>query len=459
MRSFLKWTALAVILTAAAVCWRYWTKHNEKPIEFYTTSVTRGELIQTVTSTGVIKPILDILVSSQVSGYINKIFVDFNSPVKAHQVIATLDPAFYQAQVQSATADLENANANWTLQKVTVLRDSQLLAKSLLSHSDYDAAAALLGEAAAQVKIKEASLQSARTNLSYTTIYSPIDGIVINRAVDVGNTVAASLSAPTLFEIANDLSKMQIDASVAEADIGNVRDGEAVNFTVDAYPSREFHGRVYQVRNAPQTQQNVVIYDVMINVSNDELLLKPGMTANVSIVVARREAALRLANSGLRFRMPESVAFTPAAPDETAAPAVKKSLTRDEQRKAIRQIMLDSGYTPGGTQPPEVIQRAVALAKERGVQLPDRFLNAAHQPGAGRADAPVIRTVYVLPMGNPLEKPVAVHAKLGITDGTSTEILGGLKEGDIVITGLNLPSDIPRPASSPFGGGGFRRGF
>lgn len=362
-------------------------KAADQPPQYYTTEASRGELVQTVTATGILKPLLDILVSSQISGNIDKIFVDFNSPVKANQVIATLEPSVYRAAVESAQADLDNSKANYSLQKITLGRDRELLAKKLVPLSDYDTAAALVEEAAAQVKIKEAALESANTNLSHCTLYSPIDGMVISRNVDVGNTVAASLSAPTLFEIGNDLTKMQIDASVAEADVGNVRDGQSVNFTVDAYPNREFRGEVYQVRNAPQTQQNVVIYDVMIKVANAELKLKPGMTANVSIIIEHRGDALRLANSALRFRMPES---GPVA------------------RGALHDPLKEGIY----------------------------------------------RTVYVLPRGDPLATPRVDRVRLGITDGTNTEILDGLKAGDVVITGIDQP-DSQRAASSPFPG--FRR--
>ena len=456
--------ALALIVIVAVGGWLFWSRKTEKGPEFYTSAVGRGELVQSVTATGTIKPLLDSLVSSQVSGYIKQIFADFNDKVKAHQVLANLDPSFYQAQLLSAEGDLENAKAANSLQRINVARDKELLDKHLISQSDFDTASALLAESSAQVKIKEAAVASARTNLSYTTIYSPIDGVVITRNVDVGNTVAASLSAPTLFEIGNDLTQMQIDTAVAEADIGNVSVNQDVNFTVDAYPNQEFHGTVYQVRIAPLTQQNVVIYDVMIKVPNPELKLKPGMTANVSIIVARRPSALKIANSALRFRMPEGMAFTPAveppkpaaAPGGAAPAAEPKKLSSDERRKAMRQIMQDVGWSPqSGPPTPEIAARILALAKERGVELPDRMLQSLK--GGGRSDAPVVRTVYVLPPGNPQPIPKAVKVKLGITDGTSTEVLSGLEEGDVVITGTNLPANPSQPAGSPFGGGGMRR--
>jgi len=451
-------------LGLAAGGWCYWRSHQEKPSEFYTAPVSRGEIVQTVTATGTIKPLLDILVSSQISGYVNKIDADFNDKVRAGQLLCTLLPDAYQSAVNSAEGDLENAEANYELQRVTLARDRDLINQKLLAQSDYDTQRALLGEAAAVVKIKEAALATARTNLAYCRITAPIDGIVIARNVDQGNSVAVSLSAPTLFEIANDLTKMQIDASVAEADIGNVADGQAVNFTVDAYPNRQFHGTVYQVRNAPQTLQNVVTYDVMIDVGNADLALKPGMTANVSIVVARHPGVLRIANSAIRFRMPDDLPATPpppppAVPQPNAAagppaPAVRlKPLTAVQNRQKLREIMLQVGYTyvPGAGPPaPEIIERMKQLAAERGVQLPGRFLNTGSRK-AGTTEEPVTRVVYRLRADDLFGKPEGVWVKLGITDGSDTEVLDGLAEGDVVVTGLTqlAPSS---PASNPFGG-------
>jgi len=461
---------LIILLIAAGVAWLYWKKHGDKAPDFYTTTVTRGDVVQTVTATGVIQPVLDVLVSSQISGYINTLEADFNSKVKKGDLLCTLLPTNYQAALKSAEGDLANAKANYDLQKVNVDRDKQLLEKKLIAQSDYDTAAALLEESAAQVQIKTASVETARANLSYTEIRSPIDGIVIKRAVDIGNSVSASLNSPTLFEIANDLTKMQIDASVAEADIGNIAEDQDVSFTVDAYPNRQFRGKVFQIRNAPETQQNVVIYDVMISVDNSDLKLKPGMTANAMITVARRSNALLLSNTALRFRMPENIAVVPPpAPaaktgESAAAPAAAaKPLSPDEQRQAMREIFQEAGFQRGTPPTPEVVQKIQELAKQRGVEIPERtlaFLTGGGRRGGG-SDAPVSRTVYVLPGGNPAAKPQSVRVKIGISDGTNTEILSGLKEGDTVITGLNEVLSQAGPSSNPFGGpgGGSRRGF
>ena len=273
--------------------------------EYQTAIVTRGAITQAVTATGTLNPVVNVQVGSQISGNIQKLFVDFNSPVKAGQVVAQIDPAVFQASVTQAEGDLANARAALELARITAKRTEELVAKQNSAQSELDQAVAALHQAEAMVTIKEGALQKARVDLDHCTITSPIDGIVISRSVDVGQTVAASLSAPVIFTIANDLTKMQIDANVAEADIGTVEAEQKVDFTVDAFPKRTFHGEVVQVRNAPITVQNVVTYDTVIGVNNSDLKLKPGMTANVSIVGAQRDNALKISNAALRFRPPD----------------------------------------------------------------------------------------------------------------------------------------------------------
>jgi HlyD family secretion protein len=445
-----RWIIIFVIvLMAAGGGWYYWARNGDKAPGYFTATVAHGEIVQNVTATGVIQPVLDILVSSQISGYVNSWQADYNAKVKKDDLLCTLLPNSYQAAVDSAVGDLANARANYDFQKVSVDRDQQLLDKKLIAQSDYDQAKALLEEAAAEVQMKQASLETAQTNLSYCQIRSPIDGIVIKRAVEIGNSVAATLNSPELYEIANDLTKMQIDASVAEADIGNVAENQDVNFNVDAYPNRQFRGKVFQIRNAPQTQQNVVIYDVMISVDNSDLKLKPGMTANVSVIVARRPNALRLPNSALRVRLPDNLLPPPPVEAKSAGnAAAPKPMTDDERRQQIHQLMEDAGFVRGNGPPsPDVIQRMQQLAKERGIELPERF--KAQSSG----DAVVTRTIYRLPGGNPKAKPEAVSVKLGISDGVNTEVIDGLKEGDVIITGLNSTLGSGSPgAASPFGG-------
>ena len=285
--------------------WYFKHGKNDAP-QYQTVTVGRGDLTQMVTATGTLNPVVNVTVGSQVSGIISKLNVDFNSMVKSNEVIAEIDPSTYQAAVEQAQANLANAKANLELQQAEAERSANLFTNKLISGSDYDTAIATLHEAEATVQLNQASLDNANANLGYCKIRSPVDGIVISRAVNLGQTVASSFNTPTLFQIANDLTKMQIDSSVAEADVGGVVEGQHVDFTVDAYPYRNFHGIVTQVQNSPTTVNNVVTYDCVIGVTNSDYKLKPGMTANVSIIIAQRENALTIPNGALRFRPPEN---------------------------------------------------------------------------------------------------------------------------------------------------------
>ena len=299
----MKWT-IVIVATGVVIAggvWYFKRGHTDAP-EYQTVAVTRGDLTQVVTATGTLNPVVNVTVGSQVSGIITKLNVDFNSIVKSNEVIAEIDPSTYQAAVEQAKANLANARANLELQQAEAERNAELFTNKLISSSDYDTAIATRDEAAAQVQIQEASVTNALANLGYCKIHSPVDGVVISRAVDLGQTVASSFNTPTLFQIANDLTKMQIDTAVDEADIGSVKDGQSVDFTVDAYPNRTFHGIVIQVRNAPTTVNNVVTYDTVIGVTNADYSLKPGMTASVSIVVAQHNQVLAIPNSALRFQ-------------------------------------------------------------------------------------------------------------------------------------------------------------
>jgi HlyD family secretion protein len=303
-----------IIFIAGAGFFLFGGKGNE--LQFRTEKIIRGDIEMAVTATGTVNPVTTVLVGTQVSGTIKNIYVDFNSSVKKGQLIARIDPALFDAQVNQARANLLSANANLEKAAATLVdakrtmeRNKELLSKNLIAQSDFDTAEtnyetakASVSAAKAQVAQSEAALSSAETNLFYTKIVSPVDGIVVSRNVDVGQTVAASFQTPTLFSIAQDLTKMQIDTNVAEADIGNVKGGEDVEFTVDAYSETTFKGKVSQVRNAPITVQNVVTYDVVIQVDNPELKLKPGMTANVSIIISIKKDVLKIPNAALRFK-------------------------------------------------------------------------------------------------------------------------------------------------------------
>ncbi|MBM4146747.1 MAG: efflux RND transporter periplasmic adaptor subunit [Nitrospira sp.] len=292
-------------------------KGNEPQYRF--DKVIKGDIEMAVTATGTVNPVTTVLVGTQVSGTIKEINVDFNSRVKKGQLIARIDPAAFQAQVEQAKANLLAAKANHEKAEATLIdakrtkeRNEALFSKNLIARSDqdtaetnYEIAKASVNAAKSQIAQTGAALEFSETNLRYTKILSPVDGVVISRNVDVGQTVAASFQTPTLFTIAQDLTKMQIDTNVDEADIGKITVGQEVEFTVDAYPDHVFKGKVWQVRNAPITVQNVVTYDVVIKVDNPELKLKPGMTANVSIIISTKKDVLKIPNASLRFKPSE----------------------------------------------------------------------------------------------------------------------------------------------------------
>src|SRR5438874_185283 len=309
-----------------------------------TATVTRGPITQAVTATGTLNPVVNVQVGSQVSGNIQKLFADFNSQVKAGQTVAQIDPMLFQAAVTQAEGDLANAQAALELAKVNADRIQKLFIQKNSSQQDLDTATANLHQAEANVKIKQGALDKAKADLDHCTITSPIDGVVISRSVDVGQTVAASLQAPVIFQIANDLSKMQIDSNVAEADVGAVSVDQDVDFTVDAFPTRTFHGKVVQVRNAPITVQNVVTYDTVIGVTNPDLKLKPGMTANVSIIVAHKDNVLQIKNAALRYRPAE--AMSPEMGSRSLAPAGARGLGARQRRTSERTVYVLSGGQP-----------------------------------------------------------------------------------------------------------------
>ena len=462
----LRWFITLVVLAAAASGGYYWWRGSDAPPQVTTAAIARGDVTQVVTASGDLEPVLNVNVSSQVSGIVSKLYVDWNTPVKKGQVLLEIDPANYQTALAQAKAQLTNQQANFNLTKLNTERTRELFKRKLVSQADLDTAEAQLTQSSAQVDIQTANVQTAQVNLDRCTIYSPTDGTVISRQVDLGNTVAASLSAPTLFQIAADLKKMQINVDVSEADIGSIAEGQDVNFTVDAYPNSQFHGKVSQIRNSPQTQQNVVVYSVMVAVSNDDLKLKPVMTATSSIVVASRSGTLKVLNSALRVRLPDSLlpAAAPKAPDTgnvTASGGQRTNVGATGASGApaggaggrggpVRALLTELGVDPrAGPLSPDALARLQQLAKERGIELPERYSTERGAPA-------VTRTLYKVsgPADHPVFTPVSV--KLGITDGMSTEVIAGLQEGDSVVTSVVLPSAAPAsgPVNNPFGGGG-----
>ena len=394
---------VALLASGAGLGW-YLNRPSGNPLQYETTLVTRGELTQVVTASGQLNPLVKVEVGSQISGIIQKLSVDFNSPVTEGQVIAQLDAATYEANLIQAQGNLANAKAAAELAQLNAERAKTLQTEKLNAKADYEKAVADLHQAEAAVKVNEGSLKKAQVDLARCTIYAPIDGTVISRNVNVGQTVAASLSAPTLFVIANDLAKMQIEADVAEADIGMVGAGQDVEFTVDAFPGQTFHGKVTQVRNAPKTDQNVVTYDTIIDVTNPNLKLKPGMTANVSVIVTHHDNVLKIPNAALRFRLPRNLEIVKTRTNNTdMAETPAKSETKSE------------------------------AAKPRKDKKDKRKSE---------------RTVYALRDG--ALQPVKL--KLGITDGRETELIEGLREGDAVAVDMSEPKENTPTLSRLFTG-------
>ncbi len=387
-----RWIFLLLLLGVAAYLLRgrFFGAGAGQAHRYQTAPVVRRPLREVVSASGTLNPIVSVTVGTEVNGVIRKVLADYNSTVKAGQAIAQIDTLSYQANLTQSEGDLANAQAALKLAEANLKRKQELSDKKMLAPSDYDTAVASVEQAHATVTTRQGARDKAKTDLDHCTIYSPIDGVVTNRAVDVGQTVASSFSTPTLFTIVNDLRNMQIDASVAEADIGGVAEGQAVDFTVDAYPATTFHGKVKQVHNAPTSTTTsssttsssssattgVVTYDTVIAVDNSDLKLKPGMTASVSVVIADRKNALAVPNAALRF-IPVAAASS-AAPDETGSSTVAAA-----ENTGTRKVY-QPRETPGGT-------------------------------------------------GNDL---AARELKAGITDGAYTEVLGGLNEGDRVIVAV-----------------------
>lgn len=386
----------------------YFSRKNGKQQKYRADKVERGDVVASVTATGTLAALTTVKVGSQVSGIISRLYVDFNSTVKKGQLLAELDPTNLQAQLDQRKADLEKAQVDYRNQNIAFERSKRLLKDQLLSQSEYDTSEANVSSAGATVKQAEAALRQAVTNLSYAKIESPIDGIVVDRQIDIGQTVAASFQAPTLFTIAQDLTHMQVSTSIDEADIGRIEVGKEANFTVDAFSDRTFSGKVSQIRLSPQVVNNVTTYPVLIDVTNQDLLLKPGMTANVTIPVQMVADSLKIPNAALRFK-----------PDPAdVAEAAEQGQPKGE---------------PQGS-------------KASNGQRP---WHAGNKKGAEAGGAKESTVYVMLPEGK--LKPVKVQALL--TDGTFTAIRSNsLHEGDPVVTGLETTK-----AMEATGGFGSRR--
>lgn len=502
--SLLKWLVIVVVVAGAGVGGvAYFRKPNGGgPVDFKTTVVARGEITQAVTANGALNPVRTVTVGSQISGIITELKVDFNSQVHEGDELAKIDPATYERALARAVADLANAQAGLELAKYNAKRAKQLFADKLISESDFEQADVALQQADANVKIHQASVDSAKVDLDRTTIFAPISGMVISRKVDAGQTVAASFNTPELFTIANDLTKMQIETLVSEADIGGVQEGQKVRFTVDAFPGRKFSGRVNQVRFAPITNQNVVTYTTVVEVDNKDLKLRPGMTANATIITAQRTNVLYVPDAALRFHVPDN-AVIGSTNDAVAKAAGGTALASKSEKKAE---IATSGPFAGLPIPPwqaggerrrpteqERSEYEASLTPEQKekyeriiAEFRARFAQRAQGQGQGEGgggpggpgggggmsgggnrsgsqnEGPAIRKVYILDKEHSTpDRPVltVVTVKTGINDGSNTEVQEGLKEGDVVITGTSTAATTAAPAVNPFRGpfGGGRR--
>ena len=407
----------AVVVTAAvggAVAFYVHRNGKESKPKYRTETVDRGAVSETVTATGTISAVTTVQVGSQVSGIVSRLYADFNSPVKKGQLLAELDPTPFEAQVAQRRADVTGAEVQMNNAEIAFKRSQRLQDQKLISDAEYDAARASFDAGKAQVDQARAALSQATTNLSYTKIYSPIDGVVVARQYDIGQTVAASFQAPTLFTIAEDLTKMQVFADVDQSDISRVQVGQTARFTVDAYADEPFSGKISQIRLNATVNQNVITYPVVIDVPNPDQKLKPKMTADVTIEVARVEDVLRVPNGALRFR-----------PIETA-----------------------QGSTSNASQP---------AAGQQGRGAGGGFARAGAALGSGAKPARRQQTVYVVLAGDQL-KPVPV--KTGISDGRFTAILdGAIAPGDTVAVGnqtINVQQTGTFPGTGGPGGGGRR---
>lgn len=303
-----KTMVLVVIIAVAGAAYFYWHRSRQPTAaeRYKTERLAVGDITQTVSANGTLNPVVLVSVGTQVSGTVKKLYADFNDHVEKGQILMQLDDSLFRAQVKQSEANVNSAQASLTLASANAARTRDLFAQEYVSKQELDQAEEAVKAAQAQLELSKAQLQKDRTNLGYTIIRSPVSGVVVDRQIDVGQTVAASFQTPTLFKIAQDLRRMQIDTSFAEADVGNIREAQVARFSVDAFPDKSFKGVVKQVRLNPTTQQNVVTYDVVVSVDNPDRILLPGMTAYVNITTAQRHKVLLIPNAALRFKPQEN---------------------------------------------------------------------------------------------------------------------------------------------------------
>lgn len=416
----------AVLLAAVVVIWwRGSAAKNKQAAVYRLGAVDNGTVKTVVSATGTASAVTTVSVGSQVSGTISGLYVDFNSTVKKGQVIARIDPKYLEASVTEARASLEKARAALSQAVRDSARVSDLFSKSMAAQVDYDNALTSVEQARASMLAAQAQLWRAETNLAYSVITSPIDGVVISRAVDVGQTVAASMSTPELFSIAQDLHKMQIETHIDEADIGGLKEGMKAKFTVDSYPDEQFEGVIRQVRYDAQTDQNVVTYPVIIDVDNPDVKLRPGMTANVTITTAQRTNALRVPASALRFK--PTATSTGNGKSTTGTTTAKSASTSSGQQSSNSRNRSSSGGPGGPGTPPDEADGTGSRTSAEGELT-------AHSKTKNDSGTGTSGVVYIK---NAKGEPEARTVRVGLNDGTNAEILNGdIAPGDSVIVGL-----------------------
>jgi HlyD family secretion protein len=450
MKLFTTGRVVALFLVAAVAGGAWWYQQElraekVKP-QYRTQAIDRGTIAQRITANGTLNPVTVVNVGTQISGTVTKLHADYNSPVKAGQVLAELDPSLLKAQIAQSEANQRSAEATLKLARATLARNQSLRDKGFISDSALDSANKDLDAAYAQIAALKAQLDRDRTNLAYSVIRSPINGIVVDRTIDVGQTVAASFQTPTLFKIAKDLQAMQIDTSVAEADIGNIRPGMPVAFSVDAFRDRDFAGSVRVIRLNPSVQQNVVTYNVVIDVKNDTGVLLPGMTAQVNIVTQRRDNVLRVPNVALRYK--------PSDDAEVKQPA------RVAKPDAEKSAVVETSSAPGAAKGPPLAAAATGPAAATAGPGPGGANPQKATPAGAAAeggDVPMGRVgpirrgarVYRLNEAGELEP---VEIRTGIADTRFTEIIGdSLKEGDAIVVREAAPDKAtPAPGGPNF---------
>jgi HlyD family secretion protein len=500
-----RWLIAAIVVVVAVLVVLFFLRRGKGGggENYRTEAVSRGNITMTVNATGTLSAVTTVQVGSQVSGIIAKLYADFNSQVKQGQLLAELDPTPFQQTVDQRRADVTKSQVDVANTQVTYNRQKRLSDAGLIAPSDLDAAKAAFDGARAGLAQSQAALKQAQTNLGYAKIYSPIDGQVVARAYDVGQTVAASFSAPTLFTIAKDLTKMQVQADVDQSDIGQIKPGEVARFTVDAYPEQEFRGQIAQVRLNATVTQNVITYPVMIEVANPEGKLRPSMTANVTIEVSTVRDVLRVPNAALRFRPETSPDDKKAGqtPGQTRGQGQGQGQNQGQpQPEAGQTPSRQAGTTPGpgpeaGTPGPGQWRgrhrggdlaaggtpgaAAGAAGGDSGGQT--SFESAAANAGRGGLGGALAggggrrgrqgQTVYVLASATPDKKAELRQVKLrtGVTDGHYTQVVavfsGTLNPGDLVVTGLatikveGSPGRPGGPLAGGPGGGGPRGRF